>query len=253
VASGTVTESPAAPPPSPTGRRLRRLSTALIALGVGVLLYAGVILAWGDPITWVWTHWQQRQLQSEFARDQRQYQHAQVPDGQAAELAWLRQQAISYEAQAREGHAWARLSVPSIGLSNVVVVQGTQAATLTDPYGDLGKGPGHYMDTPAPGLGRTVAIAGHRTTFGAWFRHIDSIDDGDWIALQMPYGTFHYRVEYHKIVSPNGTRAEVIKPVGYERLMLSACNPLYSATQRWLVYARAMRVTLPDGSDVQLQ
>jgi sortase A len=68
----------------------------------------------------------------------------------------------------------------------------------------------------------------------------------------MPYGTYHYRVEYHKIVDPDGTRASVIRPVGYERLMLSACNPLYSASQRWLVYARATRVTLPDGSNVTL-
>jgi len=38
---------------------------------------------------------------------------------------------------------------------------------------DLSKGPGHYMNTSFPGLGSTVAIAGHRTTYGAWFRHID--------------------------------------------------------------------------------
>ena len=32
-------------------RRLRRISNTLIVLGVGVILYAGLILAWGDPIT----------------------------------------------------------------------------------------------------------------------------------------------------------------------------------------------------------
>ena len=31
--------------------RLRRLSNWLIVLGVGVIIYAGVILAWGDPIS----------------------------------------------------------------------------------------------------------------------------------------------------------------------------------------------------------
>ena len=44
-----------------------------------------------------------------------------------------------------------------------------------------------------PGLGRTVAIAGHRTTFGAWFRHIDWLRAGDPIILQMPYATFRSR------------------------------------------------------------
>ena len=35
--------------------------------------------------------------------------------------------------------------------------------------------------------------------------------------------------------------------LGYERLILSACNPLYSASQRWVVFARAVSVTLPGG------
>ena len=38
----------------------------------------------------------------------------------------------------------------------------------TDP--DLRKGPGHYPYTPLPGERGTVAIAGHRTTYGAPFR-----------------------------------------------------------------------------------
>ena len=42
------------------GRRLRRISNTLIVLGVAVILYAGLILAWGDPVTWLWAHWQQR-------------------------------------------------------------------------------------------------------------------------------------------------------------------------------------------------
>jgi sortase A len=34
----------------------------------------------------------------------------------------------------------------------------------------------------------------------------------------------------------------VINDVGYERLVLSACNPLYSAAQRLIVFARLMSV-----------
>ena len=47
-------------------RWLRRFANGLIALGIVVILYAGVILAWGDPVTWVWAHYQQRQLESQF-------------------------------------------------------------------------------------------------------------------------------------------------------------------------------------------
>ena len=142
--------------------------------------------------------------------------------------------------KAHEGDPLGRIVIGRIGL-NAIFVQGTSR------FGALDKGPGHYEETPLPGRDGTVAIAAHRTTFGAWFRHIDSIRDGDAIELRMPYGTFHYRVQYHRIVSPNGTRASIVRNLGYERLILSACNPLYSASQRWVVFARAVSVTLPGG------
>ena len=41
--------------------------------------------------------------------------------------------------------------------------------------GDLRKGPGHYPSTPLPGDRGTVAIAGHRTTYGAPFRKLDKL------------------------------------------------------------------------------
>jgi sortase A len=43
-------------------------------------------------------------------------------------------------------------------------------------------------------------------------------------------------VQYHKIVDP--TAWYVTDNVGYERLVLSACNPLYSAAQRIIVFAK---------------
>ena len=63
------------------------------------------------------------------------------------------------------------------------------------------------------------------------------------ITLQMPYGTFEYRVQYHRVVTD--TDWSIIKPQGYDRLVLSACHPLYSASHRWVVFARAIAVTLP--------
>ena len=53
----------------------------------------------------------------------------------------------------------------------------------------------------------------------------------------MPYGRFVYAVQYHRIVSPDGAGGSRDN-VGYERLVLSACNPLYSAAQRIVVFAR---------------
>ena len=52
----------------------------------------------------------------------------------------------------------------------------------------------------------------------------------------MPYGRFTYDVEMTRIVAP--TELSVIHRVGYDRLVLSACHPLYSAAKRIIVFAR---------------
>jgi len=109
------------------------------------------------------------------------------------------------------------------------VVEGTDT-------GDLRKGPGHYPETPLPGERGTVGIAGHRTTYGAPFRTIDKLRRGDAIVVDMTYGRFVYRVEKTRIVEP--TEVSVKRRVDHERLILSACHPLYSAAQRIVVFAR---------------
>jgi len=56
----------------------------------------------------------------------------------------------------------------------------------------------------------------------------------------MPYARFTYVVQRRKIVLP--TALWVLRNVGYDRLVLSACNPLYSAAQRIIVFARLQEV-----------
>jgi sortase A len=90
-----------------------------------------------------------------------------------------------------------------------------------------------------PGDHGTVAIAGHRTTHGAPFRNIDKLKRGNRIILELPYGRFVYKVEKTQIVEP--TALWVTDRVGYDRLVLSACHPLYSAAQRLIVFARFVR------------
>lgn len=130
-----------------------------------------------------------------------------------------------------KGDAIARIDIPEIDVSEYVV-EGTD-------IGSLRKGPGHYPETPLPGEPGTTAIAGHRTTYGAPFRRIDQLKRGQRITIDMPDGRFVYRVQGTEVVDDQDL--SVLDRVGYQRLVLSACHPLYSAAQRVIVFARLAR------------
>ena len=57
----------------------------------------------------------------------------------------------------------------------------------------------------------------------------------------MPYGRFTYRVEGTRIVKPSDVSA--LNAIGRQRLVLTACHPLYSAAQRLVVIARLTQAT----------
>jgi sortase A len=213
-------------------RPLRALSTVLIVSGSLLILDAGLTLVWQEPVSAVYARFTQRALAG-------QLDDQSLNQTQLRALARLRteQKRIAFLARAarrdaKPGDALGRIKIKKIGIS-FVAVEGTDAA-------DLRKGPGHYPETPLPGIRGTVAIAGHRTTYLAPFRNIDKIKRGNQIVLEMPYGRFIYRAERTRIVAP--TEYSVIKRTSYDRLVLTACHPLYSAKQRIVVFARLVGV-----------
>jgi sortase A len=216
-------------------RLIRDVSSVLIISGLLLVADAGVTLIWQEPITAVVAIIKRGQIDKRFLS----YRSVPLSRLDRHALGTLRSmdQRISYLARREQrqittGAAIGRIVINKIGAS-FDVIQGTDTSSLE-------KGPGHYPGTAFPGLGQTVAIAGHRTTYLAPFRHIDSLQAGDKIVLRMPYARFTYVVEYHKIVLP--TALWVINNVGYDRLVLSACNPLYSAAQRIIVFARLQEI-----------
>ena len=222
-------------------RALRVLSTVLIVAGVLLLADGAATLLWEEPLSSLYARIQQDRLGDRLAELERtgptlpeRRALARLPDPERQ----LRFAARTALRRAGEGDPVGRMRAPSIGL-NEVVVQGTGGAALRT-------GPGHYPGTPLPGARGTVAIAGHRTTYGAPFRPIDDLDPGDGIELEMPYGRFDYRVERTRIVEPDATW--VTHRVGYDRLVLTACHPLYSAAQRIVVFARLERSVPSFGS-----
>ena len=215
------------------------LSTALIVGGLLVLVDAGLTLAWQEPLSALYAVIRQDRLSGDLTRLERS-PPSPLELGALSRLA-SEQRRIAYLARtlarrARAGSAVGRIRIPHIG-ANFVVVDGTSPS-------DLRGGPGLYPSNPFPGSPGTVAIAGHRTTYLAPFRHVDSLRHGDVIVVDMPYGRFTYAVEGIRIVKPSDVG--VIRSVGYDRLVLSACHPLYSAAERIVVFARLQR-TVPSG------
>jgi sortase A len=212
-------------------RFLRPLSAVLVVIGGLLLADAITTLVWQEPVSALYSRLQQGKLDDKLAKLEGTEPTA-VDRRVLSRLGTLDRR-LAYAARALnrrtdDGQPLGRIRIPSIGLSSVVV-----AGTGTS---DLRLGPGHYPGTPLPGARGTVAIAGHRTTYGAPFRKLDKLSKGDRIEVRMPYGTFTYRVEQRRIVAP--TAIWVTRSKSYDRLILSACHPLYSAAQRIVVFAR---------------
>src|SRR3954468_9589426 len=224
-------------------RYVRPLSAVLVVVGALLVLDAVVTLVWQEPVSALYAKLQQGRLDDRLAQLEGR-EPTQVDRKVLSRLGTLDRR-VAYAARAldprtRGGQAprptrrrppLARIPMRSSGVSSVVVA-GTDTSSLR-------LGPGHYPGTPLPGARGTVAIAGHRTTYGAPFRRLDKLARGDRIELKMPYGTFTYAVDRRRIVLPTATW--VTRRVSHDQLILSACHPLYSAGKRIVVFARLAR------------
>jgi sortase A len=226
---------------SRAARALHALAVLMIALGALALLDAVVTLVWQEPISALYALLRQDHLRDELAKVERaaptpveRRALASIGD-ERARIAFL---GAELERHAGEGSPVGRIVIPKVGAS-YVVVNGTDTE-------DLKSGPGIYTETSFPGLPGTTAIAGHRTTYLAPFRNINELGPGNHILVSMPYAHFTYTVTGQRVVAPTDVRAAV-DDVGYTRLVLSACTPLFSAEKRLLVYARLTR-TVPVGA-----
>ena len=239
-----VAPPPASPPPAsrpPTRSRgeqiRRRVSTFLFVLGTLMITEAAITVMWQEPVSAFLQHRAQGELERDL--DELTRTPLALDAGKRDELRSIRDSrkrlkrrldllAGELARTAGEGDAIGRLEIDRLDL-NAVIVQGIADASLR-------KAPGHYRNTFMPGQGGTMGIAGHRTSYGAPFRHVDRLKPGDTIVVTMPYGRFTYRVQGQRIVGAGDT--EAFQSVSYQRLVLSACHPLYSASQRILVFAR---------------
>ena len=132
------------------------------------------------------------------------------------------------------GSPVALLSVPTLGLREVVV-EGTAP-------GDTMAGPGHRRDTVLPGQAGISILYGRSTAYGAPFRDITLLREGDGIQVTMAQGEFTYRVDG---VRRDGDPSPAALPAGGGRLTLVTAEgdgPLAAIMPSRTVYVDATLV-----------
>lgn len=218
---------------------MRLFGYMTIVAGLLIASYLAVLLSVGDPITGLYARHQQGQLRTELARQQPAAIATQPKRHTASQLTAALPGLAGTTPSSSEavvGSALGVIAIPRIGL-DAVFVEGTGT-------GELDKAPGHYAQTALPGPDGVIAIAAHRTTHGAWFRHIDRLRKHDLINLDFRGRRYTYSVIGYRIVVP--TDWSIIRYRGFPKLVLTSCHPLYSASHRYAVFARLAAVRLLD-------
>jgi sortase A len=225
-------------------RRLARITgTLLIVAGVGALAWAFTVWKWEDPFTATLNYFDQRQLAESFDRRLEEERRSGAAASAGDVRTTLPRSAVKWRRSLERGDPVARLRIPRLGLTGIVV-NGTDHNTLK-------RGPGRYLGSAVPGEGQLVYVAGHRTTYGAPFSHIEKLRKGDRVFLELPYATFEYAITGHRIVAASET--SVLKSKGYELLALQACHPRFFATQRYIAYAKPIAVAAPGDKPTPLE
>ncbi|MBW3594018.1 MAG: sortase [Actinobacteria bacterium] len=208
---------------------LRTFGKLLISLGVGVLLFVAYVI-WGTNF---YTGQAQNDLAEEFDR---------APIAGSATKG-------RPPKNFTPGHGAAvfRILIPKIDLNDgkgYIVVEGVDEEALK-------LGPGHYPECrrdfpkplctnfPAawPGEKGRVILSGHRTTYKAPFIDTDKLSKGDEIIVETKWGIFTYEVYQQKVVEPEDS-AIVVQKDDVRELVLTTCNPKFSAAQRLITFAR---------------
>lgn len=209
---------------------LRVAGKFLISVGAGILLF----VLWTLYGTGIYTARQQDRLAEEFDRlpafERQTLEGDPLPPGPPPGF------------DPAPGAPVFRMRLPTIEDDPMIVVEGVGAD-------ELKLGPGHYPSCRAgferplcteypesfPGEKGRVIVSGHRTTHGQPFWSLDEMERGDPIHFETRWGDFTYRVTGKEIV-PANSEAIVVPSDKYE-VVLTTCNPKFSAAERLIVYA----------------
>jgi len=141
-------------------------------------------------------------------------------------------------APAPDTEVFAVMQIPRFGSDYAIDVAGgvTRGGTLDRTR------IGHYLDTEMPGEIGNVALAAHRTTFGAPFARIADLRVGDPLVITTQDGWYVYRFRTLEYVVP--TAGEVLAdvpqhpelPADGRYITLTSCSPKFSQAERIVAY-----------------
>ena len=208
---------PHADPPRRRRRGLRVLERLLLIIGIVCLGYFGYVSA----ETALYQAYETRELDAILASVPEAPPAASTPVGHVSPP----------RVEPASGSLLGRLEIPRLRVS-AIVRAGSDARTLRLAIGHIG-------GTALPGERGNVGLAAHRDTF---FRRLGEIRTDDEVRLVTREGTFTYRVEGTRVVTPQDVW--VLDQTKDPALTLITCYPfryIGSAPQRFIVRAQLIR------------
>ena len=163
--------------------RPRSSDTALRSVGIALTLLALVVLGFVGYLYFLSGVQEARAQTTLYARLQGELAQAVAPTGPVIPG----HPASPASLAAAPGDPVAVLAIPSIGIANMVIVEGTSPENLT-------LGPGHLRDTPLPGQAGVSVVFGRRATFGAPFGSLPLLKKGAVITTITSQGEARYQV-----------------------------------------------------------
>ena len=133
---------------------------------------------------------------------------------------------------------WGKMHVPAFDRPQFPLAEGVSLEKVLNV-----KGAGHYPETALPGEVGNFSVAGHRNTYGRVLEDIADLEAGVAIVVETDEAFYVYETTESHVVDPGAV--EVIAPVpgdseaepSQAMLTLTACHPMYSARERYIVHA----------------
>ena len=198
---------------------LQWIGEILITLGVVVLLYVFWQLVINDSV-----------VSDRFQKKAVEYSSIESPRAKPF---------VAMEPNLRQGAVFAKLYVPKFSKDyERLIGQGTfQKVTLNVV------GVGHYVSTEWPGEEGNFAVAAHRTSHGAPFSKIDTLQNGDKVWVETNENWFTYEYRQTEIVDPSEVSVLDDTPAKFKTavpgghyMTMTSCHPKWTNRQRIVVW-----------------